>query len=258
MNNINTKNIALTYFRYSKIDELNVQHITVCEKAESLGLTIERKFYDRKTDEEDALSYSGFYDLIETNRFFGGVSIVISHPGALDNVPEPLVEAIAKDGGRWVVCSNDAPSIPQALIYIRTGNNSSILNQKNSQIEICETYAFRKGWGISKVFCDLGVSGTQEIRPGLSELLTELAKGDNGTPVIVSDVSRISRSITLLNLLKKKIKELGGTLFVVSQHRPLLIDENISSQLKEIENDDVKLIFFDLDWLKNKISSFFK
>ena len=56
-----------------------------------------------------------------------------------------------------------------------------------------EKYAKDNGITLEKVFCDAGISGTQENRPALDELLLETIK--EGDVVIVHNTSRLWRSI---------------------------------------------------------------
>ncbi len=54
-------------------------------------------------------------------------------------------------------------------------------------------YAADKGIQLEKIFCDAGISGTQENRPALDELLLETIK--EGDTIIVHNTSRLWRSI---------------------------------------------------------------
>lgn len=61
------------------------------------------------------------------------------------------------------------------------------------QRDAIEKYAKQNGITLEKVFCDAGVSGTQESRPALDELLLETLQ--EGDVVIVHNTSRLWRSI---------------------------------------------------------------
>lgn len=56
-----------------------------------------------------------------------------------------------------------------------------------------EKYAADNGITLEKIFCDAGISGTQESRPELDELLLETVK--EGDTIIVHNTSRLWRSI---------------------------------------------------------------
>ena len=63
----------------------------------------------------------------------------------------------------------------------------------NVQREAIEKYAADNGIEITRLFCDAGISGTQENRPALDELLLETIR--EGDTIIVHNTSRLWRSI---------------------------------------------------------------
>lgn len=61
------------------------------------------------------------------------------------------------------------------------------------QTNAIKKYAAEHGIELARIFCDAGISGTQENRPALDELLLETVKA--GDVIIVHNTSRLWRSI---------------------------------------------------------------
>ena len=66
-----------------------------------------------------------------------------------------------------------------------------------------EKYAHDNGIEISRLFCDAGISGTQENRPALDELLLETIR--EGDTIIVHNTSRLWRSIFAQSYVMKLV-----------------------------------------------------
>ena len=66
-----------------------------------------------------------------------------------------------------------------------------------------EKYAADNGIVIERMFCDAGISGTQENRPALDELLLETIK--EGDTIIVHNTSRLWRSIFAQTTVMKAV-----------------------------------------------------
>lgn len=79
--------------------------------------------------------------------------------------------------------------------YIRVSTETQA--EKGGGLEVqrnaIEKYASANGIEIERMFCDAGISGTQENRPALDELLLETIK--EGDTIIVHNTSRLWRSI---------------------------------------------------------------
>jgi DNA invertase Pin-like site-specific DNA recombinase len=81
----------------------------------------------------------------------------------------------------------------RACIYARTARTGQDSKQAQ-QIEDCSQYIAQKGWTLSGLFLDEGVSGRAVEKPELSRMMELAAKGSFDV-VVVSTIDRISRSI---------------------------------------------------------------
>ena len=84
-------------------------------------------------------------------------------------------------------------------IYARV----STLNQQNPEMQLAELreYADRRGWKIAGEYVDLGISGSKELRPELTRLMTD-AKRRRIDVVLCWKVDRFGRSLKhLVNTL---------------------------------------------------------
>lgn len=68
-----------------------------------------------------------------------------------------------------------------------------------------ENYAKDNGIELVKIFCDAGISGTQETRPALDELLLETIQ--EGDTIIVHNTSRLWRSIFAQSYVMKLVMD---------------------------------------------------
>ncbi|MEL6375897.1 MAG: recombinase family protein, partial [Pseudomonadota bacterium] len=105
--------------------------------------------------------------------------------------------------------------IKHAVIYCRVSSTKQLDEGDglSSQQHRCEDYAKRKGYSVVKVFQDRGVSGGMIDRPGMQELLGWLlAQGDEKHVVIVDDISRFSRDVTVHWQLRDLLEKAGGRL----------------------------------------------
>ncbi len=71
-------------------------------------------------------------------------------------------------------------------------------------------YAADQGIQIERIFCDAGISGTQENRPALDELLLETIK--EGDTIIVHNTSRLWRSIFAQATVMKAVIQAGANI----------------------------------------------
>lgn len=71
------------------------------------------------------------------------------------------------------------------------------------QTSALKKYAAAHGIELARIFCDAGISGTQENRPALDELILETLK--EGDTVIVHNTSRLWRSIFAQAMVMKAV-----------------------------------------------------
>ena len=105
--------------------------------------------------------------------------------------------------------------ITEAVLYCRVSSTKQLDEGDglSSQQHRCEDYARRQGYTVVKVFQDRGVSGGMIDRPGMQELLGWLlAKGDKKHAVIIDDISRFSRDVTVHWQLRDLLEKAGGRL----------------------------------------------
>jgi site-specific DNA recombinase len=100
----------------------------------------------------------------------------------------------------------------QAVIYCRVSSDKQVTEGSGlkSQETRCRNYAKEKGYHISKVFFDEGVSGSLLSRPGIDELLDYLSTKKESHKVIVDDLSRIARDTNVHIILRDQIRKLKG------------------------------------------------
>jgi len=105
--------------------------------------------------------------------------------------------------------------ISDAVIYCRVSSTKQLDEGDglSSQQHRCEDYARRKGYSVVKVVQDRGVSGGMIDRPGMRDLLGWLlAQGEKKHAVIIDDISRFSRDVTVHWQLRDLLEKAGGRL----------------------------------------------
>jgi DNA invertase Pin-like site-specific DNA recombinase len=85
-----------------------------------------------------------------------------------------------------------------------------------SQLQACAGFAKERGWVIVDTYSDVVVVGTLAERPALSRLLAETR---HFAFVIVADLDRLARSITLLAHLNKILRSRGVQIVPVAERR---------------------------------------
>ena len=108
----------------------------------------------------------------------------------------------------------EAEDITQAVIYARVSSTKQLDEGDglSSQQLRCEDYARRKGYDVVKVYKDRGVSGGLMDRPAMQEMLTWLLMQDETHVVIIDDISRFSRDVSVHWQLRELLAKAGGKL----------------------------------------------
>ena len=91
----------------------------------------------------------------------------------------------------------------RAAAYLRVSTNSQIDGESlRTQRSSIQNYCESRGWELSKIYEDAGISGVKDDRPALQSLLAA-AKAGVIDAVVVRDLSRYGRSARdLLNNLQ--------------------------------------------------------
>ena len=100
------------------------------------------------------------------------------------------------------------------IIYCRVSSKKQLLEGDGlrSQEKRCRDYAASKGYKVLRVFQDEGVSGSMGIRPAMTEILAFLGGQEGEVVVIVDDIKRFARDVTLHFSLKFALAKNGGRL----------------------------------------------
>jgi site-specific DNA recombinase len=126
-----------------------------------------------------------------------------------------------------------ADNQPQhAIIYCRVSSAKQVREGHglNSQETRCREYAKHKGYEITQVFQDEGVSGGLIDRPGIKALLDFLKRERQNQPVIIiDDISRLARGLEAHIQLRTAISSAGGKL----ESPSIEFGEDSDSQLVE-------------------------
>ncbi len=101
-----------------------------------------------------------------------------------------------------------------AVIYCRVSSTKQLDEGDGlaSQQLRCEEYAKRKGYNVAKVFQDRGVSGGLTERPAMQAMLAWLLTQNETHSVIIDDISRFSRDVTVHWQLRELLAKAGGKL----------------------------------------------
>ena len=104
----------------------------------------------------------------------------------------------------------------QALIYCRVSSAKQVREGHGltSQETRCREYAAHKGYEVTEVFRDEGVSGGLIDRPGMLAMLAYLKKRSRHGPsvVLIDDITRLARDIQAHIQLRTAIQGAGGKL----------------------------------------------
>lgn len=104
----------------------------------------------------------------------------------------------------------------RCFIYSRFSprKNAATCDSCETQIAICEEYAFKNGWEIVRTFADKDVSGADELRPLLWQAVDSLRKGD---VLLCWKRDRLARDLYLMCAIRRAVKEHGGIIHTVEQ-----------------------------------------
>jgi DNA invertase Pin-like site-specific DNA recombinase len=112
------------------------------------------------------------------------------------------------------------PTKQVAVAYIRTataeqaGSRIGVERQRHT----CEQRAHALGLRLGAIYADVGVSGLDEQRPALDQLLLDLACGDIEY-VLTADPARLARNQELERRIRDRIGSHGATLAMPEDDR---------------------------------------
>lgn len=103
----------------------------------------------------------------------------------------------------------------RTVAYLRTASANQIDGRLGlaRQQDACESYARSLGVRISRIYADVGESGTSERRPLLTQLMSDLSRGGIRR-VIVAGPARLARSQELEARLTIRIRRYGASLAI--------------------------------------------
>lgn len=108
--------------------------------------------------------------------------------------------------------------------YYRVSTLSQVeANGISMQVDVVGKYVKEHDIEISGIFKDEGISGTVIDRPGLTEMLAVLEKGDK---VIVQNTSRLWRSDGATYIIKRELTRIGADIISVEQPRYTIYEKN--------------------------------
>lgn len=93
----------------------------------------------------------------------------------------------------------------RAALYVRV---STTEQSSDAQVAELKEYARRRGWQVSKIYRDEGISGAQRQRPGLDDLFTD-ARRRRFDIVLVHRFDRFARSLHQLITALVEFRQLG-------------------------------------------------
>jgi DNA invertase Pin-like site-specific DNA recombinase len=110
------------------------------------------------------------------------------------------------------------------------------------QVKQLKDYAVAKGWEVTKVYIESGVSGREENRPQFQEMVAEAVKSTSGISAIVTlTTSRFFRDATKARVYKHKLAKAGVR--VIATHQEVTDDpmgsfvEGIFELIDQYESD---------------------
>ena len=144
------------------------------------------------------------------------------------------------------------PVVPEemrksALGYVRVAPGTDVDESADAQRAILEGYATSHGLTMEGLHVDLGVSGSAgQSRPALAELLKQVENNPGRyAAVLVSEISRLSRSVVEYEALATRFEEAGVTLVSISEARrgEIFLEwvrEVISELERKMRSDDIR------------------
>ncbi len=103
----------------------------------------------------------------------------------------------------------------QAVVYGRCSANQAAQARINDQAAACRRYAKRRDLPMPpQVIQDVGVCGGAGLAPNFQALLKDVSAG-KVQAIFVSDLSRISRRLTVLRRVQRALRRNGASLWCV-------------------------------------------
>lgn len=137
------------------------------------------------------------------------------------------------------------------VLYARTSTKKQDINsQMKSMFNECE----KNNWNILKYFKDDGISGLNNQRDGLLEMI-EYIKINKVDKIITYELSRISRDIDffksfIIDMCNMKV----SIFFIDKQFETLRNDYSMNTNVISIINDEIKYANAEINKIKNRLN----
>lgn len=109
---------------------------------------------------------------------------------------------------------------PSVAILVRVSTRKQ---ETDRQITELSAVAASKGWEVTEVVQEAGISGSSKIRPGLDRAM-ELARAGRIRKVLVHEVSRIGRRNSVVHAFIDDLTDLGVSLYWHAQGIETILD----------------------------------
>lgn len=102
----------------------------------------------------------------------------------------------------------------KAVVYCRVASykHTEKEYELSSQEKHCREFAKSKGYEVVNIFHDVGISGENINRSSMNTLLAYLSEQQGESIVIIEDVVRLSRDVSIHMHLRNEIIKAGGKL----------------------------------------------
>lgn len=111
--------------------------------------------------------------------------------------------------------SKFAKSNCAAVVYCRTANKQDTAGI-HDQEKLCRAYCKAHGYKVAAIFKDEAISGNSRERPALSDLMAYMQKSSKPHVLVVKDMARIARDLSIGLEITEKLKNAGWKIEVVS------------------------------------------
>ncbi|WP_298810516.1 recombinase family protein [uncultured Sphingomonas sp.] len=105
--------------------------------------------------------------------------------------------------------------MPRCAIYARFSTDKQSATSAEDQVRDCRARAAREGWDVVDVYTDLAISGANNRRPGMTQMLADAAAGSFDI-VIVEDLDRAARDLEDIAGIYKRLAFAGVRLWALS------------------------------------------
>nr|WP_183982937.1 recombinase family protein [Sphingomonas jinjuensis] len=105
--------------------------------------------------------------------------------------------------------------MPRAAIYARFSTDKQSATSAEDQIRDCRQRADREGWDVVEVYTDLAISGANNRRPGMTQMLADAAVGSFDI-VMVEDLDRAARDLEDIAGIYKRLSFANVRLYALS------------------------------------------